>query len=372
MRIGIDVSSLCSKWDGIGTYLMDMINYINNLENNQEEVYLYSNLPTLNPLPTNARFVIREGQCENHLKWMLLYLPKMMKADELDVFWQPNYLMPIKIKGIKNVITVHDVSAYAYSSYSTPKITLLHKLFLKPSCKKADLILAISKDGANEIHKHLDVPRSKIKTIYIGKKMFKNGLDATEEEVKKCLKSYHALKKQYLLFVGTLSPRKNAEVIIKGFIEYKNSGGKSKLLVAGKVASNCENLIKTIQKSEWREDIILTGYISEKEKRILYYNASMLLFPSRIEGFGFPLLEGMQAEIPVITSNTSCMPEIAENGAIYLNNIDSYVELAQRIYDVEKMEVTERKNLIERGKKRVEYFEQMNYSRQVFDELINV
>lgn len=106
-----------------------------------------------------------------------------------------------------------------------------------------------------------------------------------------------------------------------------------------------------------------------KKREILYYNASMLLFPSRIEGFGFPLLEAMQAQIPVITSNCSCMPEIAKDAAIYLNNIDNSKEMSECIFEVERMDDTTRYTIIRSGLRRVEYFDAMNYSQLVLDVL---
>lgn len=370
MRIGIDVSSLCSNWDGIGTYVMDMVNYLSKLDCD-DKFYLYSNVKTVVPLPESDKFVICADRCGNHLMWMDTRLPKYMKRDRLDVFWQPNYLMPIKVSGIKNVVTIHDMSAYSYSEYASTKTNITHKLFLKLTCKKADTILAISNNGAEEIIKSFPKEKNKVKTIYIGKKMFANGLDANEADVKECLSYFHVQPKNYLLFVGTLSPRKNAEVIVKGYFKYRNQGGKKKLVLAGNISAKSENVKILIEASEYRDDVIIAGYVSDLQKRIFYYHAAMLLFPSRLEGFGFPILEAMQAEIPVITSNCSCMPEIAGDAAIYLNDIDSPDEMASRIFDVEQMSLIDRENLIELGKKRVQYFDQMNYPQLVLQELLN-
>lgn len=368
MRIGIDVSSLCSKWDGIGTFVMDMVNYISK-QQSDDIFYLYSNLKTALQLPVNKSMVIRADNCTNHFKWLVTRLPKQMKEDCLDVFWQPNYLMPVKIKGIKNIVTVHDVSAYAYTQYSTFKITLLHKLFLKSTCRKADTIFAISNNGGEEIKKFFPDFRNKVKKIYIGKKMFENGLNASPAECDNYLRRLDILKNEYLLFVGTLSPRKNAKVIIEGYFKYCEDGGAKKLVLAGNISSRCENLKKIIAESRYSKNVVIAGYISDLQKRILYYHAAMLLFPSRLEGFGFPILEGMQAGIPVITSKCSCMPEIAGDAAAYLNDIDSSKELANRIFEVEHMTAYDRIKLIQRGFERVQYFEKLNYPKKILQEI---
>lgn len=227
----------------------------------------------------------------------------------------------------------------------------------------ADKILAISQNGAEEIVKNLKNTDSKIQTIYIGKKMFKNGLDATQDECDSCLNKYSVTLGNYLLFVGTLSPRKNADVIIKGYIEYREQGGQKKIVLAGNIADKSKNVRKFIEDSSFKDDIILTGYVSEKEKRILYYHAAMMLFPSRLEGFGFPLLEAMQAGIPVITSNVSCMPEIAKDAAVYMNNIDDCNELTECIFEVEKMSVSQKLELMGEGLNRVAFFEGQNFPK---------
>ena len=371
MRIGIDVSSRCSKWDGVGTYVKDMVDYLSKLEC-EDMFYLYSNKETAVPLPEGKSIVAYADKCDNHLKWMFTQLPKRMKADKLDAFWQPNYLMPIKVKEIKNVITVHDVSAYAYSQYSTSKITLLHKLFLKPSCRKAQYILAISKNGALEVSKHLKIKLDKIKMIYIGKKMFEHGLDVPMSRCIEYLKSVALIEKEYLLFVGTLSPRKNAKVIVDAYFQYRKKGGKRKLVIAGKIASNCEVLRQIIERSSYKDQVLLTGYISDEEKRILYYHAGAMVFPSRLEGFGFPLLEAMQAGIPVITSNVSCMPEIAGDAALYLKDIDDSNELADLFFRVEKMSREDLEKLRQLGYKRVEYFDNLNYRQLTYEFLKSI
>lgn len=371
MRIGIDVSSLCTKWDGIGTYLIDVIDYINSLGNNNNYFYLYSNIPTLKDvLPNNENFIIRSDCEQNHLIWMILKLPKQIKIDKLDVFWQPNYLFPVKVEGVKNIVTVHDMSAYCYSKYASTKTNLTHKLFLKSTCKKANVIIVDSYNCEEELVQQFPAIKDKVKMIYIGKKMFKDGLNASQEECIDCFNNLGIKIKDYLLFVGTLSPRKNAEVIIEGYFKYRKNGGKRKLVLAGNIATKCDNIKNKIESSRYVNDIIVAGYVTDLQKRILYYHAAMLLFPSRLEGFGFPLLEGMQAEIPVITSNCSCMPEIAKDAAIYLNDINSIDEMAQRIFEVEHMKEEEKKILIEKGKDRVRFFDQMNYPKHILEELL--
>lgn len=370
MRIGIDISVLCDKWDGIGIYVYEQLKYIERTDK-ENEFFLYADRPLATELQLGDRFHICVDNGSNHLIWLLTRLPKYAKRDRIDVFWQPNFILPFRIPGMRNVVSVHDMSAFAYSEYASTKTNIVHKLFLKPTCRKADKILAISQDCASEIEKYLRVEPSKIQAIYIGKKMFEDGLDATDEQRAECLRKFGIQERDYLLFVGTLSPRKNAEVIVKGYLEYRKTGGTKKLLLAGNIAAKSENIRTLIAESNFGKDIVLGGYISDLDKRILYYHAALLLFPSRLEGFGFPLLEGMQAGIPVITSNVSCMPEIAQDAAVYLQDIDSWQELAQRIVEVENMDADRRARMIARGYERVEYFDQLNYRKRTLEAILS-
>ena len=353
MRIGIDVNPLGIASDTMGAYIYNVLLYLQR-SNEENEYFLYSNIPLARELELDARFHMRIENSGGHLKWLLTTLPKRMAEDKLDVFWQPSFILPRSARGVKTVITVHDMAAYAYG-YSSPKANITHKLLLKPSCKRAQKVIAISQACKEDIVRYMGIDPGKIQVVYNGIKMFDDA-PIPVETAEACMQKYGIRKEDYLLFVGTLSPRKNDRVIVEGYFAYRKRGGTKKLVLAGNIAEKSLPVKEMIQQSAYRDDIILTGYISETEKKILYYQAAMLLYPSRLEGFGFPLLEAMQARIPVITANVSCMPEIAQDAALYLNNIDDPAELAERIFDAEALTPEEKQTLTERGLARVAFF----------------
>lgn len=367
MKIGIDISQLGCKWDGIGTYIYAFLRYVAQC-GREKEFYLYSDRPLMQNVDLNDSFHFRiDSHSQNHLLWLLTVLPKRIKADDLDVFWQPNFLLPYKIGRTKNIVTVHDMSAYAYWSYADAKTQISHKLLLPRTCRKADRILAISENGKKEVIRCLKVGEDKISAIYIGKEMFNGGLDADEAECAALLDRLHLEPAQYLLFVGTLSPRKNAAVLLSAFCKYRQRHGRAKLVLAGNVEASCQKLLDKIRETEFKDDVVVTGYVSETDKRILYYHCKMVLYPSRLEGFGFPILEAFQAGKPLITSNVSCMPEIAGDAAVYLNDIDDANELADRIFDVEAFSDEELKRLNDKGKERVEFFDRLEFEKETLN-----
>ena len=370
MRIGMDISVLCHQWDGIGVYALDTLKYMM-AHPSTDEFYLYADRDLVADLHLDQRFHVCCDHGSNHLLWLLTKLPGYVRRDKIDVFWQPDFLLPFCVKGMRNIVTVHDLSAYRYSEFAPAKSNIAHKLFLRPTCRKADSIIAISHYIEEEIVKCFPETAQKVKMIYNGKKMFENGLDVDPLKCDQYLKEIGVRERQYLLFVGTLSPRKNADIIVRGYFQYREKGGTKKLVLAGNIAKKSAHVRQMVNESKYSGDVVITGYVTEEQKRMLYYHAAMLLYPSRLEGFGVPLLEAMQAEIPVITSNCTSLPEIAEDAAVYLNDIDNVDEMAQRIFDVEEMDPAEKQARIERGRKRVQYFDEMNYPETVYKVLTN-
>ncbi len=370
MRIGIDASVLSNKWDGIGTILFDELRYIHDTDD-RNEYYLYANKPLLATELDDPRFVIREDKGYNHLTWLLTRLPTMIVKDQIDIFWQPDFLFPFRIKNMKNVIHVHDLSAYLHHEYAPWKTNVAHKFFLKQSLKKADRIITVSKYVKAEVEETFPWARNKTEMIYPGRKMFINDLDINQKEMEKYLFSHKITPGNYLLFVGTFSPRKNASLIADAFMKYRQNGGTKKLVIAGNIAKKSEKTIKKLLQSSWKDEVVITGYVSEKQKKMLYYQAAMLLFPSRLEGFGFPLIEGFQAGIPVITGNVTCMPEIAGEAAIYLHDINDSSELAGKIAEVEILPEEKKNELIKKGYERVAFFDKQKNSSLIYQAIVN-
>lgn len=367
MRIGIDISKLSANLDGIGIYVYDLLYYFD-LFNTEDIYYLYSDRPLKVQLKLSNKFIVHIDNGSNHLLWVLTVLPKYLKRDRIEVFWQPNHIFPRKIKNTKNVITICDLSAYSFSQYGSWKTTITHKLFLKMSCKNASAITAISQATKDDVVANIHIEPEKVSVIYVGDTPFKEGYIFDEIEVQKMKNKFGIENDNYMIFVGTINPRKNVEVIIKAYDIFRNRYEiATKLILVGALGWRYQTVLKLIDKSPYKEDIILTGYVSEDEKKHLYYNANELVFPSRLEGFGFPILEAMAAEIPVITSNNSSLPEVGGEAAFYLNNIDDENELAELIYKVETLTEEEKCCVIQKGKERASMFNRKDTAVQTYN-----
>lgn len=354
MRIGIDALLIAKPLTGIGIYLKDMIHYLQ-IYDTHNEYFLYANNKIVIELNLSDRWNVRESNVENSFLWQICELPKLVKKDGIDLFFEPGNRMPVLPNNIPLVVTVHDLGSYLYPQYCSWQTYVMERLFLKRTCKRATYIVTISEFTKDTIVDHLKIRDEKIKVIYNGDTPYK-GERVYSSKALSDIKEKFQINGKYFLFIGSISPRKNIEVIIRGYELYRENGGETQLVLAGKVAWRCDDIMENIQTSKFSKDIIVTGYIDEKEKEYLYKYSEGLIFPSRFEGFGFPILEAMSVGTRVITSNYSSMPEVAGNAALYLKNIDDCKELSELMHKLDTMGVEEKAEMVSAGYERVKLF----------------
>jgi glycosyltransferase involved in cell wall biosynthesis len=212
------------------------------------------------------------------------------------------------------------------------------------SLRRAARVICVSEFTKNEAREILKIPEDKLRVVHSGIRPMA-GLQA---------KAHHAsLKEPYILFVGTLIPRKNVIRLIQAFSCLKKENLKYKLIIAGRKGRVSRAFWNEIQGLDLHE-VIFTGHVSDSQLAGLYKNASALVFPSLYEGFGFPALEAMTYGTPVVVSNVSALPEICGDAAYYVDPLE-VEDLAQGIYQV-LSDQDLRETLIQKGFERVKLF----------------
>lgn len=286
-------------------------------------------------------------------------LPKILKKDEIDVFWGTQHVLPERnedTQHIKYIVTIHDLAIEKLKTVGSFSNTIIQKIFVKTSLKNADRVIAISEATKKDIEEIYKIEKNKIETVYNGTKEEKE-LEITEKQKKEIEEKLKIKDTPFIFFLSTIEPRKNVENLIKAFdyIKEKNAS-KLKLVLAGKFGWKYENVIRLYNQSKYKEDIIMPGFISKEEREYLYKNAKCFVYPSLYEGFGLPVLEAMANKALVVTSKNSSLPEVGGDAAFYFENALDYEELGNKIIEVMNLEEQEKKERIEKGLEQVKKF----------------
>ena len=266
-----------------------------------------------------------------------------------DIYHFFNFTIPKNIKG-KVIITIYDTVFF-----SAPETMGDMKAIseYKYAAERSDLIITISESAKSDIIKHFNVDEKKIQIVTPGIDLQKYSYNYTDIELENVRKKYD-LPQNYILYLGTIEPRKNIERIVKAFKKYKKEVKDDlKLVIVGNKGWKYENIMKLIE--SMGTDIIITGYIDEEDKIPIYKLAQFFAFPSLYEGFGMPVLEAMAAGVPVVTSNVSSLPEVAGDAAILVDPLseDEIFEAYKKILSDKQLQ----REMIEKGLEQAKKFQ---------------
>lgn len=285
-----------------------------------------------------------------HLRKHPSLVPENMGGRSIDLFFLPDLRPCALSKNVTKITTIHDLSFVHFKKFFSRKTRLWYKL-MKPlrEIRTSDRLIAVSSFTKEDLVRTYGIPEEKITVIHEGiEESFCKNLD---EKAFQHIRRRYNLPEKYYLFLSTLEPRKNIHNLVKGFMIYKllNRKDNAKLVLAG--AKNPKIFSKVVMK-ELHPDIMFTGFIDEEDKESVIKHAAAFLYPSFFEGFGLPLLEAMKCGTPIITSNTSAMPEVAGDAAILVNpNFPDAIATA--LEKIQKPEIREtlQKKMAEQVKK---------------------
>ncbi len=362
MNIGIDIRPLMSSTRaGVGEYTYELLDAIFKIDKTNKYFLFYnsysdvsSNIPKWSQ--DNVHYV--STKWPNKLFNMAVKLFNFPKVDKilrksllrtlhspssnLDYFFSPNFNFTSLPTNTKSVLTVHDLSFEFFPEFFSTKRRLWHwAINPKKQCEQAAIIITPSENTKRDIVDIYNIPAGKIKVIYPGVnchlEFISGSFPAPREipkQVRDDIQKKYDLPGKFILFLGTVEPRKNITGLIEAFEQcYSLLPTAYSLIIAGHTGWNDQNIFKAVQKSPAKDRIHFIGSIKETDKHILYSLASLFVYPSFYEGFGFPVVEAMSCGTPVITSNRSSLPEVTASAA-YLVNPNRPSELAKAIIDM--------------------------------------
>jgi len=362
MKIGIDARFVVRNRRGIGNYSLKLILNLAEIDSENQYVLYIDRDDVEKVLPDKPNFCIKKLTPANYLFWEQVLLPQQAKKDSLDILHCLGNTAPIKIShriklvsSIMDVMYLKDYSELPQSYSLYQKLGRIYRKIVVPrTIGCLSKVITISGFSKLDIMHHLKALRDEdVAVTYLAANEwfvpFKN--ETTFESLKK----KYNITADFIFTLGATDPRKNTERIIRTFLELKSKSSiQEQLVISG--LPNWKNTLfgKMALESKYINDIVFLDFVTEDDLVCLYNYAKVFLYPSLYEGFGLPPLEAMSCGVPVITSNTTSIPEIVGDAAILinpLNNEELKNALLLMLHD-EKV----RSDYIERGFNQVKKF----------------
>ncbi len=319
MRIGIDARFYGSLGKGLGRYTQKLIENLEKIDT-ENRYFVFLRKENFDEyVPKNKNFQKVLADCQWYTLSEQLDMPKILNKYDLDLVHFPHFNVPIFYRK-KFIITIHDLILLHFPTTKATTLNfifywikfLAYKIVIRNAILKSKKIISVSNFTKNDILKHYNVPPEKISITYEAADDIEKNSALSEDEI---LGKYGIIK-PYVMYVGNAYPHKNLEALVLAYREIKNKN--LQLVLIGKEDYFYQSL-KSLVKKEEINNIIFAGFVPDEELDAIYKNALFYIFPSLYEGFGLPPLEAMMREIPVASSDISCMKEILGENVFYFN-----------------------------------------------------
>jgi glycosyltransferase involved in cell wall biosynthesis len=348
-KIAIDARMWGAKYTGIGNYLQETATRLFKRFADHEFILFVTpeNLTELE-VPANVTKVLAPEKIYS-VGEQAKFLMRLRNVNA-DLTWFPHFNVPIGYRK-KYVVTVHDLTLLTYQGKKMKRRwhQAAYRAILRNCMRRSEKVIAVSEYTKEQALLFEPRAKGKIGVVYNGVH-YDSFANADKQKVAEIKEKY---AQPIFLIAGVWREHKNIPGAIAAFELFRKHGGKGKLIITGKEDPYYPEVKQMTEASRFISDIELTGFIDDDYKRALFAAASALIFPSFSEGFGLPALEAMAAGTPVVCSNTSCLPEVCGDAALYFNPHDSE-DIALKMVDALDGKIAP--NLIEIGRQRAQNF----------------
>lgn len=300
----------------------------------------------------------------NGSKDRILY--EQLKADMMyrnyDLIHFPDYATPVFYKKSK-IATIHDMAMHTMKDKYTLMQNITKNIFLKNTIKHAEKLICVSEFAKKELLRYYPKVENKTKVIYEGISI-PNIKFSNDEEIKALIK-FNLKDTNFILYVGTIAPHKNIKNLIRAFNHIQKEIPDYRLVIAGKKGWMYDDVFEEVEKLKLQDKIVFTDFITDIELEVLYKNASLFTSVSFYEGFGFPPLEAIARNLPVVISNIEIFRETCEESAVYCNpnEIEDIGANMLKVLKDNKLQ----KYLINNGSRRIQTFDWKNTARETYE-----
>jgi glycosyltransferase involved in cell wall biosynthesis len=320
MNIGVNMTVADSAKTGIGTYAVNLVEQMLILdEENRYFIFVSGDLPLKNVNP-ERHHVINVCRNKGWVRRILaeqFILPFLVKKHKIEMLHSVAFSCPV-IKLCKYVLTIHDLAYRVFPETVRKSRRVYYSVMFPLFASIADKIITVSENTKNDVIRCFHVPGDRIDTVLLGVSgHFRQEDDSDARAVLSSL----GITGEYLLYVGSLEPRKNLVRLLQAF-ELIRKEVKISLVIVGPKGWMYDGIFSSTAVIEHKDDIIFAGHVEDQVLPKLYSQAKAFVFPSLYEGFGLPALEAMACGAPLIASGTSSLREVCGDAAIYVDPFD--------------------------------------------------
>ena len=324
MKIAINTRFLLAgKLEGIGRYTYEVSRRLVQQQPGDEFIFFFDR--PYDPefcFGPNVQPVVLPPPARHPLLWYVWFewsISWALKHYRPDVFFSPDSYLSLR-SATPTVLTVHDLAFEHFPEQVPALVKRYYRHFMPRYCHRAGRILAVSEFTRQDIIQQYMVDSAKIAVCGNG---CREGFVPLTETEKQGMRDEFAEGQPYFLYIGAVHPRKNTHRLIEAFSRFKaRCPNPVRLLIAGRFAWQTGEVKQAYANSSCKEDIHFLGYVPDEGLPRLLGGALCFVYPSLFEGFGIPILEAMHCDVPVITSNTSSMPEVAGHAARLIDPLD--------------------------------------------------
>ena len=318
MRITIDYTSAVRQKAGIGRYTRNLVSALADTDrSNDYTLFCAGEGPA--PAQWPANFRVRETRVSSRtlaIGWHRLHLPVTVErlSGETDIFHSPDYTLP-PLRSARGVVTIHDLSFLRVPECADPALRNYLIENVPRAVERARQILVDSNNTRQDVVELLHVSADRVSVIPAGvEPRFQPTRDL--EELAR-VRARYRLPELFVLFVGTIEPRKNLSRLITAYSDFRRQTGlPHQLVISGSKGWLYHDIFEQVTRAGLSEDILFPGFVDDKDLPALYTLADLFVFPSLYEGFGLPPLEAMACGTPVVASDNSSLPEVLGQAAL--------------------------------------------------------
>lgn len=332
MRIGIHSRSLLrSPRKGLGNYLHFLFEEMIRA-GQKRQFFLYHHAGGAGDFPSDRV----TGRTISEFPWRFhggeqFWLPLSAVRDRIDLLHCPANTLPV-IQPCPTVVTVHDMILTMFDEGESRNELFYWRKVMPVALRKAARIITVSEWSRRDVIRLLGVPEEKVRTIHSGVNPF--FVPLPPESLAEA-RAKHGLPGNYLFVLGASSPRKNIRRAVEAFIRMKREGFDPKLVMTVSDAAFRTELEAMLESARIQGEVVFLPHVDDETLRVAYGGASLFLYPSLYEGFGFPVLEAMACGTAVVVSDAAALPEVAGEAALYIHptETESIIEAVGRLCD---------------------------------------